>query len=102
MELEICKKVGWTLITGPYNSLPNQEVSSTQEPAFLMLKDVPRAISDLPIQEKQKLCSKFLNGNLNSILGAMTEEWDFWLNEEAAKKIISEELLVMVEQLVSK
>lgn len=32
----------------------------------------------------------------------MTEEWDFWLNEEAGKQSLSEDLLLLLEQLKSK
>ena len=111
MELEICKKVGWILTTGPFSvptntcqNPPNSDDSlpSSHEPAYLMIKDISKPEVNHTLEKKQKLCSKFINGNLNSVFGAMTEEWDFWLNEEASKQTLPAELLSLLEQLINK
>lgn len=81
MEIEICKKVGWLLLTGPYSVGLPSNINDTPEP-ILFIKKAKAEVKELSIEEKEIVAYSFKRGNLNTILGAMTEEWDFWLSQE--------------------
>jgi hypothetical protein len=85
MELEICKKVGWLLITGPYSPSKTAILSDgDSNPAYFIQKYPkidPENIKELSLEIKTNIINSFVRGNLNTVLGAMTEEWDFWLSE---------------------
>jgi hypothetical protein len=39
-------------------------------------------VKELSNEVKVESSTSFVRGNLNTVLGAMTEEWDFWLSEK--------------------
>lgn len=90
MELEICKKVGWLLITGPYSKTQNIDSLEPKDPkpVFFIQKSPiktplgeEKSLQEPTTEIKLRVTSRFVRGNLNTIMGAMTEEWDFWLSE---------------------
>ena len=42
-------------------------------------------IHEVVVEHKIQITNRFVRGNLNTILGAMTEEWDYWLSENLNK-----------------
>ena len=60
MELEVCKKVGWILTTGPFVAYPSDQSprllkesdQDKREPAYLMIKDIPSLVGEYSLSEK--------------------------------------------------
>ena len=88
MELLVCKKVGWKLIDGPYSFGDFGKVGSKfgeSEPVLYIQKskkDKCRELKEMGVECMERISDTFSRCNLNTVLGSMTEEWDFWLSEK--------------------